>query len=339
MDSTFNRRRFLKAGGVTAGATLLSGLLPARAEALPNPPALLDIHRSATAFFDAPINLASTTIMQSYGFDNVNKRIYTAQLTSGGSLGELTITKLDYSGGEVEPSWVHLKGFGHGFQIGVQPTGGSAYIWVETLVEDDDSNPQVNVTTAGATGYGTQIARFKFNDFDHGASITPTTSGVDIYKPRPTYGRKSVAIDPYYNRISLRYHIASDTVRHDLFDLDAFSAHDYSSPLHSQTIVDLTMMPKNGGAKPTFQGHATFGDYFYMLTGEHDTDNMMLWAWSWADGTIADSFKTEAGISLPWREPEGMSIWIPDSDPFNIRMTFGIASGSEGARKASIYYK
>jgi PKD repeat protein len=323
MPTPCDRRRFLQAGGVAAGAALLAPLAGAsRAAAAAGVPetAMFNIHAPSSPFYPSPVSLASTTVLQSFAFDNVNERVYTVQLTASGTLGELTCTKLDYAGKEAEPSWLHLKDFGHGVQIGAQRDLDSAYIWVETL--------------ASASGFGTQIARFRFEDFAHGATISPTTSGVEIYRPRPAYGSKSIAVDPAYSRVSLRYRLDSTHARFDLFDLDSFASHSYTA-LCSVTLDDTTSFP--GSPKPTFQGHTTHGSYLYLLTGTHDTDNMMIWAFDWNTGQLADSFLTEAGVSLSWREPEGMAVWQSADGTYHL--TFGIATGPEGARKAAIFYK
>jgi TAT (twin-arginine translocation) pathway signal sequence len=342
MPSNLNRRRFLQAGGAAAGASLLGPLLGNRANAaalddvvsaagVANT-AQLNIHAPSNPFFNQ-IDLASTTPMQSFAFDSDNLNVYTVQLTVNGTLGELTCTKLDFAGHEVEPSWLHLRGFGHGVQIGVQPVGGSAYVWVETLVAD--------------SGYGTQIARFMFDDFAHGQTLTPQTSGVVIYEPRPTYTSKSIAIDNTYRRASLRYRIDADTVRIDLFDLDQFSAHKYATPpLASLTISDSDFLGHAGTTTtPTFQGHTTYGSYLYLLTGVIGQDNAVIWAYDWnKPGTAtdpiepADTFLTQAGISLPNREPEGMAIW--EDAQGTPHLTLGLASHvTGGSHKASIYYK
>jgi len=344
MPSNFDRRRFLRAGGFAAGAALLGPLVGSRANAtaaladeavaatgVANT-AMFNIHAPSYPFLNQ-INLASTTAMQSFAFDSDNLRVYTVQLTVNGTLGELTCTKLDFSGGEVEPSWLHLKGFGHGVQIGVQPVGGSAYVWVETL-------------TSTPGGYGTQIARFKFNDFAHGATLTTTTPGVEIYEPRPSYPTKSIAIDTAYNRASLRYYIADGVTRYDLFDLDQFSAHEYATPpLASLTISNGDFLGYSGTTKtPTFQGHTTHGSFLYLLTGERGVNNTVIWAYDWnkpgtasAPITPADTFLTGAGISLTNREPEGMAVW--EDAQGTAHLTFGFASGATTAHKASIYYK
>ena len=323
MPITCDRRRFLQAGGAVAGASLLGPLAGARRAAAASgveQTSMFNIPAASSPFIAAPLSLASTTVLQSFAFDNVNEHLYTVQLTHGGTLGELTCTKLTYAGKEAEPSWLHLKGFGHGVQIGVQPGLDSAYIWVETLTS--------------AAGFGTQIARFRFEDFAHGATLSPATSGVQIYQPRPTYGSKSIAVDMAYSRASLRYKIAAGTARFDLFDLGTFASHAYPA-LCSMTLYDTSSFP--GSPSPTFQGHTTHGSYLYLLTGTHDTDNMMIWAFDWNTGKLADSFLTEAGKSLSWREPEGMAVWQSASGTYHL--TFGIATGSEGARKAAIFYK
>jgi hypothetical protein len=296
---------------------------------------MFNIHAASNPWLPDPFSLASTTVLQSFAFDNVHRHLYTVQLTVNGTLGELTCTKMDYTGTEIEPNWLHLKGFGHGVQIGVQPDGGSAYVWVETLADGTTyDGTKVTVPNGSTSGFGTQIARFKFDDFAHGATLSPGTSGVEIYKPRPTYGCKSIAIDNSYGYASLRYKLDGPTARFDLYDLDSFAAHKYTA-LATVTLDDTSGYPTQDS--PTFQGHTTYGSYLYLLTGTHDTNNMTIWAIDWLTGKFVDSFVTEAGKSLSWREPEGMAVW--EAGDGSEHLSFGIATGATGDRKAAIFYK
>jgi hypothetical protein len=57
-------------------------------------------------------------------------------------------------------------------------------------------------------------------------------------------------------------------------------------------------------------------------------------------GTEVDRFLTQAGGTLTYREPEGMSIHLTDPNNESTgRLAFGLVSGAAGSRKATIYYK
>lgn len=336
MSAHLSRRGLLRAGGLVAGASVLGALPGSPAAASVSETLKFNLGSDSTELFrEEP--LADPTVMQSFAFDNVNKRIYFAQKTAGGGNGDLTITKTDYSGHLVGPGHVYLSGFGHGNQIAVQPYGGGAYVWVEAV--------------ADSGGLGTKLARFYFNHFSSGQTLSSTTSGVEIYDPWNQYDGKTIAIDPYWNRVCMRYYIGAGVHRHSLYDLSRFEAHDYSQLLAT---IDVNYEPSD------FQGFATFGSYLYLLNGTAYNDpfgdpldgivdssgnradgNTVIRAVNWNTGAGANNLSlTRAGKTLYYREPEGMAIQMPDlTDPSQARLCFGFASGFSGDRQASIYYK
>jgi len=327
------RRRLLQAGGLATGATLLGGLAESPASASVSTSIKFDLGNPSTALIRDKA-ITDGTVMQSFAFDNTNKRIYFAQLTEGGGNGDITITKTDLAGNPIGPGHVYLNGFGHGTQIAVQPSGGGAYVWVEAA--------------AATSGYGTKLARFYFNNYSTGQTLSSSTSGVEIFDPWPDATSKSIAIDPYWKRVSIRYKL-NDTVWYTLYNLSEFAVHDYSNPLCDIAVADYQ----------TFQGHTTYGSYLYILTGTSYDDpygdpydgklsdgsyvsgdtNIRAINWNTGGGGGSPSL-TKAGYTLYYREPEGMAIQLPDpSYPSQARLCFGFASGTSGNRKASIYYK
>jgi hypothetical protein len=334
MDEMISRRSLLRAGGVVTGGVLLGGGLAGPARAAVSSTVEFDLSVASTQLIREAA-LTDGTVLQSFGIDNVNSRIYWAQLTSPAGNGDITITKTDLKGNLVGPNYVHLNGFGHGTQIGVQPDGGGAYVWVEAEANAD-------------SGYGEKIARFRFNDFTEGQTLSSGTSGVEIFDPRPDGTSKSISIDPYWSRAAIRYH-QDGLIYHRLYLLSDFIAHDYSNVLSEVVIDDFDS---------TFQGFTTFGSYFYVLTGNAYADsygdpldgkladgsyvdgNVYLRAVDWNTGSVVTTSLTKAGYTLYYREPEGMAVQLTDpSDTATARLCFGFASGDSGNRKASIYYK
>ncbi|MBT0770736.1 hypothetical protein KIH74_17465 [Kineosporia sp. J2-2] len=332
MSRLISRRNLLLAGGGTLGAALAGGATASPASAAVAGTVQFDLTVGATQLIREK-ELAGPKVLQSFGIDNVNDRIYWAQLSNNDGDGDLTITKTDLSGARIGPDHVYLKGFGHGVQIAVQPDGGGAYVWVEAA--------------ADSKGFGTKIARFRFNDFDKGQTLTASSSGVEIFDPRPDGTNKSITIDPYWKRVAIRY-IQDDVVYYRLYTLAAFADHDYGSPL-------AEVAPGNFN---TFQGLATFGSYLYLLTGNAYSDgygdvydgkladgsyadgNTYLRTVDWNTGTVVKTSLSKAGYTLYYREPEGMAVQMTDpSDVNSARLCFGFASGAEGERRASVYYK
>ncbi|MBB6675697.1 hypothetical protein [Cohnella nanjingensis] len=95
-----------------------------------------------------------------------------------------------------------------------------------------------------------------------------------------------------------------------------------------------------------FQGYCAYGNYLYLLDGTSysasnpSPGNTYLTTVDLNTGTQVDRFRTQAGVSLAYREPEGMAIRLTDpNDESTGQLCFGFASGAAGARKATIYYK
>ncbi|MGC5021682.1 hypothetical protein [Micromonospora sp. DT47] len=335
MDDVISRRTLLRtAGGVAAGAVL--GAAVAR-------PALAAVPTSKQFDLSDPSdplirekNLHNVTVMQSFAIDNVNKRIYTVQVVQGGlqlpgesapvsgttraANGDLCVTQLDIAGSKL--GFMYLKGFGHGVQIGVEPSGTSAYLWTET-----DSVNQ----------WGTSIARFKFTS---GAVLTTSSTALEKHKPVSGSTNNTCTIDPTTNRLIFRHYV-NGGMRYNVYNLADVRAGNYT-PLAS------VAQPSTVGSARPFQGYTALGSYLYMLEGSaygtydsvEGTGNTYITVQDLNTGAQIDRQLTKAGYTIPFREPEGMGLHLPTaSDPNSARLCFGFAGGASGARNASIYYK
>ncbi|GAQ55456.1 phage baseplate protein [Streptomyces acidiscabies] len=318
-----NRRQILLA------ATALA-LTPAAA-ATAAVPASPRLNLTTTKPWLHEVTLSETRVLQSFAFDNTNRRLYTAQLTQGGRTltgetapvsgaersrnGDLCITRLDWTG--TVTGRMYLKGFGHGVSIAAEPVGTSTYLWTETdAIPDSEDN-----------GYGTRVARFRFTD---GAVLTTGSTQLVRFDPAPGSDHNTVALDPAGSRIAHRSR-AAGTWTYTLHDLTTFKAGIFT-PLAA--ITQPTVL-----TGPTFQGYATLGRHLYTLDGTSFGD-VHLTAVDWNTGAVLDRQLTGAGQELFYREPEGMAIQLPDATS-PARLHFGLASErslTETDKKASFYY-
>ncbi|KND38579.1 teichoic acid biosynthesis protein C [Streptomyces acidiscabies] len=318
-----NRRQILLA------ATALA-LTPAAA-ATAAVPASPRLNLTTTRLWLHEVTLSETRVLQSFAFDNTNRRLYTAQLTQGGRTltgetapvtgaersrnGDLCITRLDWTG--TVTGRMYLKGFGHGVSIAAEPVGTSTYLWTETdAVPDSEDN-----------GYGTRVARFRFTD---GAVLTTGSTQLVRFDPVPGSDHNTVALDPANSRIAHRRRVAGAWT-YALHDLATFKAGVFE-PL--ATITQPAVL-----TGPTFQGYATLGRHLYTLDGTSFGD-VHLTAVDWNTGAVLDRQLTGAGQELFYREPEGMAIQLPDATS-PARLHFGLASEkslTETDKKASFYY-
>ncbi|MFF9625664.1 teichoic acid biosynthesis protein C [Streptomyces griseosporeus] len=262
-------------------------------------------------------SLHSVRVQQSFAFDSVNKRLFVAAKRSGSTeeAGDLCISHLDFQGNYV--SYMHLNGFGHGVAFGVSPSGTSSYLWVEA--------------DANANGYGTKLARIKYV-----AGTTLDSSDTSIVKYAPIAGAAeyTCSIDPVYNRMIVRYHM--NGAKHiAVYNLADANAGDFSNPLANFP------QPTISG---TAQGYTLYGSYMYFMTGDAysstnpDPGNTYLYSININTGQIVQGpTLTKAGSTLVYREPEGLAIYRTDAG--ESRLFLGFASGVEGDRRSSIFYK
>ncbi|MDF2651599.1 MAG: hypothetical protein K0Q73_7404 [Paenibacillus sp.] len=279
--------------------------------------------------------LQNGTVLQSFAFDNVNQHIYVVQLMAGGQQlpgetsvvsgakrdanGDLALTQLDMQGNKL--GYMYLKGFGHGVQIGVETVGETAYLWTET-----DSVKE------GSSGWGTQIARFPFENGKILSSESP-----EIVKHRLVEGadRTTVNIDAANGLLTMRYRI-DGSFRFGVYELEDINRN------HYKPLADVPQ-PVVG----TFQGFASYGGYLYLLEGNSygsggsvaPKGNTYITAVDLNTGEVIDKQLITAGDTLSFREPEGLGIHLTDrKHPQKAQLSFGFASNFTPNRLANIYY-
>ena len=306
------RRSLLKAmaaGGVLSGV----GSLPA--QAAPASPAGRSFDLRAPSW---PVLLGvrlheAHRIMQSFAFDDVNQRLYVAQLQNATSGDDLCISELDLQGNLL--GWMHLDGVGHGVSIGVEPVGPRSFLWTET---------RSNASHIG--GRGTALQRFEF------------VSGTSPQQAQTFLAGSAVitcAVDQVHSRLLVRRWVKG-RMELSVHDLAAAGKGDFSHPL------SRVAMP---GVAGVFQGYALHGDHVYVLTGRghHDPrhiDSRLSCIDVRTGRLVQNGVRTWAGRSLLWREPEGMAVHrTPDG---RTRLCFGLASHDRQdrtVRLANIYAK
>ncbi|MFE7132735.1 teichoic acid biosynthesis protein C [Streptomyces sp. NPDC057638] len=301
------------------------------------------------------------TVMQSLAFDNAHNRVYIAQVMNGSTtneLGHVTITELTWRTNQPTPGYVqtghmYLHGFGHVVSIGVEPVGPDSYLWTEV-----DSVPIVDAK-GNKSGRGVRICRFKFEAFGPNDTPIPNNSPkLQKFTPVPGSIINTVNIDPVYGRLVHRFEL-DGKMRYRVHDLAKARQGIWDDYVADIQQPSPTFAAKYG--KPDFQGYAVAGSWLYLLYGnayEHkqNTDNndatdpvivsplnegnTHLVSVNLLTGDIDTTFHTKAGVTLTFREPEGLSIRVPDpTKPEEFQVAMGFACGTSGARTVSIYYK
>lgn len=317
LSRMITRRGLFKTATGTAAATALGGFAGVRGAAAETAADRFDLTAPATQLIWKKA-LYDETVLQSFGFDNTNGHIYVVQVKNGSgsaAAGNLCLTKLSLTGTVL--GHMYLMGFGHGVQIGVEPSGTSAYLWTET-----------NAVSDGANAWGNRLARFKFVN---GQTLTASSSALTKYAPIAGATSTTCAIDPSTKRLIMRYWV-DGKARYAAYSLSA---------LKNGTATPLFDIAQPSGLG-VFQGYAAHGNYLYLLDGtSYSTSNpapgnAYITCVDLRTGSKVQRSLTQAGKSLDFREPEGMAIQIAGGAP---RLCLGLASGVEGARKASIFYK
>lgn len=314
----FSRRAVLRVAGVTAtaGALGLVGTQIAEADASALPASKrFDLTKPSADMFptrNRPLH-ESAHAMQGFTFDNVNRRLFVAQIRNGSSGDDLCINQLDFDGTVV--GHMHLDNAGHGVSIGVEPVGSRSYIWAESRSNRHDTD-----------GRGTALQRFEFVSGRAPANVRTFLTGSKTI---------TCATDPVNRRLLVRRKVDGhfEFTVHALADA---AAGRFSSPLAR------IRMPKVSG---TFQGYTFYGAYLYVLTGDGHADasdiNSQISCIDLRNGRlVADGVLTRAGKTLLWREPEGMAVYRTRAG--NIKLYFGFASRNtlHGSRRyANIFSK
>lgn len=315
-----DRRTLLRiAGGaaVAAGALPWSGTGAAHADVPTSKRFKLD-GTGGQLLWKRPLH-EKTWMLQSFGFDNTHQRGYFAQVKPGSDSGDLWITKTDVAGGELGA--MKLRGFGHGVQIGVEPSGSGTYLWTESH--------------ATGSGFGSRMARFAFRD---GATITPDSPGVQDRTPDldNLNTNPQPAIDPVHDRLLVRFKNHNAKARIVVFTMDDAR----EGKLGTKQRLAEWGLPDRGewGKTNPFQGFAGYGRYVYLLEGRKAGTSYLSCVDLNSGKVVHDRFPTTAGQSLTHREPEGMAIQLAGGRP---RLAFGLSSRPDGVRdyRASVFYK
>ncbi|MFB7595114.1 teichoic acid biosynthesis protein C [Streptomyces sp. NPDC056160] len=375
-----SRRSLLALGGAgalaaataSAGAgTASAATSPAPGSALLVPSPRLDLN-SASANWIRGKATKDSTIIQSFGYDNVNRHIYLAQVTQGGLRqagesapvssadrnlhGDLTITKWDMAGNVL--GHMYLRGFGHGMSFGVEPVGATACLWTEVDA----------VALSDGTSRGTRLARFPFTD---GQVLDSTSPGLVKYTPVPGSKVNTASVDPVYGRLVVRYQDTDGRKKYQVHDLDLARLGIWSEPLAVIGEPDVTAVagwPLATYGHPSLQGYVAVGRYLYMLHGnpydwteeidgqevvisQPGVGNTFISSVDLTTGAFSPAppspfnvnvnpCHTAAAYTLDYREPEGLGVYIPDlAEPGVFSIGMGFASGTKGARLANIYGK
>jgi hypothetical protein len=316
MSTPLSRRSMVKA----AGAGLLglgAGLALPAATASATVPASqrFDLSQPSYERFRSVSLHETHHAMQGMAYDNVNHRLYIAQIQNGSDGDDLCINELTIDG-ELT-GYMHVTNAGHGVSIGVEPVGSASYIWMEC---DSDAHSDA--------GRGTALARFKFVDATAPASVQKFLTGSKTI---------TCASDPVNNRLLVRRN-EGGSMYYSLFAMADAAAGKFSSPLAHFA------QPALGSGSVTFQGYTVLGDYLYTLDGTGHEDaadiNSYVTATDMNTGKVVQRFLTEAGKTLFFREPEGMMVYRTVGG--TLRLCFGFASRPDMTsltRYASVYYK
>ncbi|WP_247721041.1 phage baseplate protein [Streptomyces sennicomposti] len=375
-----SRRSMLALGGagaltaatVSLGAgTASAAAYPAPGSALLVPSPRLDLNSASNNWIREKAT-KDATIIQSFGYDNANRHIYLVQVTQGGLKlagesapvssanrnlhGDLTVTKWDMSGNVL--GYMYLRGFGHGMSIGIEPVGGSAYLWTEVDA----------VALSDGTSRGRRLARFPFVN---GRVLDSTSADLTTYTPVPGSTVNTASVDPVYGRLVVRFQDTDGIKKYQVHDLDLARLGIWSEPLAAIDEPDITAVPGwplTTYGHPFLQGYVVVGRYLYMLHGnsygstekingqnvvisQPNVGNTFISSVDLTTGAFSPAppspfnvnvnpCYTAAAYTLDYREPEGLGVYIPDlAQPGVFSIGMGFASGPEGARLASIYGK
>lgn len=312
-----SRRTVLRiAGGVAATAATfgITSVLSGVAEAAIPRSRYFDLNEPSYDLFRSKMMHESHHAMQGFAFDNVNRRLFIAQIRNGSSGDDLCINQLSFAGKRLGS--MHLSNAGHGVSIGVEAVGRSSYIWTECDSHRNDDD-----------GRGTALARFKYVD-----------GGKPSVKKFLTGSRTiTCATDPIHKRLAVRRN-EGGTLYYSVYHLADAAAGNFGNRLaHFR-------QPKLSSSSVVFQGYTIYGQYLYTLDGTGHAKaadiNSYITRIDMNTGKVVDRFLTRAGKSLIYREPEGMAIYRTSGG--QTRLMFGFASrtslGSSN-RYANIFYK
>ncbi|MGV4984598.1 phage baseplate protein [Streptomyces sp. NPDC001709] len=315
-SASLTRRGLLRTGAGASLAALGLGFGAQSASAAVSATKRFDLAKPSYDLFRDKV-LHSKRVQQSFAFDSDNKRLFVAAKRSGSpeSAGDLCISQLDFHGNY--KSYMHLNGFGHGVSFGVRAIGGASWLWIEC--------------EANKNGFGTKLALIKYQP---GTTLDASSTSFGRFRPISGASEYTCSIDPVYQRMIVRYH--KDGAKHiAIYKLSDTDRGDFSEPLVKFTPPAIPGTP---------QGYTLYGSYMYFQTGDHYSStnkapgNTKLTSINVNTGKIAQGpVLTKAGSTLHWREPEGLAVYRTDAG--EARLFIGFATGDEGDRRSSIFYK
>jgi len=236
-------------------------------------------------------------ITQSFTFDNVNQRLFVAQLLDRSDGNDLCINQLALDGTLV--GYMYLQDVGHGVSIGVEPVGRDSFLWTECA----SSGPP-------GKGRGTALQRFRFVGGQEPVDQQTYLAGSqDI----------TCATDPTSQRLLVRRRVEG-VAEYTVHDITAAREGDFSRPLTHG------IGPSISG---TFQGYAFSGRYLYVLTGQGhadpaDLDSAISCFDLYSGEVIQNHVPERAGSGLSFREPEGLAVYRAPGG--QLSLCFGLAS-------------
>ncbi|MEU5754102.1 teichoic acid biosynthesis protein C [Streptomyces sp. NPDC047829] len=315
--SPLSRRALIRTGAGASLAALGLGLGAQSASAAVPATQRFDLTQPSHDLFRSK-NTHGARVQQSFAFDWVNKFLFVATKRSGSpdSAGDLCINKMDFDGNHL--SYMHLDGFGHGVAFAALPSGSGTELWIECA--------------ANTGGYGTALAPI---DYVGGTTLSSPAASA-AHRPIPGATEYTCSVDPVHQRMIVRYHTSAGK-RIAAYPLSAFRTRDFGAPL-----VDFKQPTIPG----TPQGYTLYGSYMYYLTGDAypgdgtptGDGNSYVTSVDINTGTVKQGpVLTKAGSTLHHREPEGLAIYRTGAG--EARLFIGFATGLEGDRRSSIFYK
>ncbi|GGQ58586.1 phage baseplate protein [Streptomyces flaveolus] len=312
-----SRRGLIRAGAGASLAAVGLGAAAQTASAAVATTERFDLTQPSYDLFRSK-NTHGARVQQSFAFDWVNKFLFVATKRSGSpdSAGDLCINKMDFDGNYI--SYMHLNGFGHGVAFAALPDGSGTELWIECA--------------ANTKGYGTALAPIRYTA--NASWNSPAASAA--FQPISGANEYTCSVDPVYRRMIVRYNTSAGK-RIAVYPLSAFETRDFGTPL-----VDFKQPTIPG----TPQGYTLYGSYMYYLTGDaypgdgspSGDGNTYVTSVDINTGSVKQGpVLSKAGSTLHHREPEGLAIYRTDAG--EVRLFIGFATGEEGDRRSSIFYK
>ena len=344
MSNAAISRRSLFQGVAAAGTA--AGLLSVGAARAQAASLSFDLLASSFPVFSG-VGLTHNTVLQSFAFDSVAKKVFVAQITGyteadrrdageHARVGDLTINELSWDG--VLLGDMKVQGCGHGFAIGAAHNAdGGTEIYLEF---DADVQP-LGSSTYGDPAYGRMTTHIPYQ---RGRTYTKTELSAHLHNPRPGSYFNSCTIDPTTDRIAVRYQpVKTDVAK----KVAIWSRSDFLGSRYSLALADVALPAV---CYTDAQGFTLHGDFLYFLSGKPQTQvcpgtqatsTAKLVKYNWRTKTVVQTANTYAYVDLMFREPEGMAIQLVNGAP---RLTFGFAGRTSctdpnAKRTVNIAYK